>query len=135
MQFPNGTTFAIADGKHLRLFRNSGDAHQLQLQELPLPVLSSFDKGSSGSRHRSTAANPDGQLQDEDGHAAATAAFLNQQVLSGQIEGLYVVAPPRTLGELRRHYHASLKAKLLGELDKEHTGDSAEKLLKALLAA
>jgi protein required for attachment to host cells len=135
MQFPKGTTFAVADGKNLRLFRNSGDERKLQLQELPRPSLDAHGQGSGSGGHRSSAANPDGQIQGEDGHAAATAAYLNRQVLAGAIEDLYIVAPPRTLGELRRHYHASLKAKLLGELDKEHTGDRAEQLMQALTAA
>ena len=134
MQFPKGTTFAVADGRKLRLFRNTGDALQLELKELAPPVLEPHDAGS-GSRHRNSAANPDDQLSEEDGHAAATAAYLNRQVLVGEIHNLFVVAPPRTLGELRRHYHASLKLKLIGELDKEHTGDTPEKLLKALVAA
>ena len=37
------------------------------------------------------------------------------------------------LGELRQHYHAKLKDKLLGELNKEHIHDAIDHLQDALL--
>jgi protein required for attachment to host cells len=133
MQFPNNTTIAVSDGQKLRLFRNTGTEQHLALHELPDVVMEQHNKGS-GKRH-SSAANPDSRQPDEDSYASATAQHLNKQVLLGQIEHLYIVAPPRTLGELRRNYHPSLKAKLLGELGKEHANDTVEMLERALVAA
>ena len=54
-------------------------------------------------------------------------------MLTGKIAQLFVVAPPRTLGVLRQHYHVALKEKLLGELDREHTHDKIEWLREALI--
>lgn len=134
MKFPKSATIAVTDGRTLRLFRNEGDEGNLSLQELPTSKLHPHDKGS-GQRHRSSPANPDARGLDEDSHASAAADLLNQQVLGGAIQHLYVVAPPRTLGELRKHYHSKLRDALIGEMPHEHTHDSPDALEKALSKA
>jgi protein required for attachment to host cells len=48
---------------------------------------------------------------------------------------LFVIAPPRALGELRLHYSEALKKKLVGELAKEHTHDALPFLEQALKEA
>jgi protein required for attachment to host cells len=116
------------------LFRNEGDEANLALKELPVAKLHPHDKGSSQGHH-SSSANPDDKSQEEGSYASATADLLNQRVLSGEIDHLYVVAPPRTLGDLRKHYHAKLRDKLIGEMHHEHTQDSVQTLQKALSRA
>ena len=34
---------------------------------------------------------------------------------------MFLIADPRTLGEMRRHFHASLREKIIGELAKDFT--------------
>ncbi|MEO7385474.1 MAG: host attachment protein [Gammaproteobacteria bacterium] len=134
MQYPHGTTIAVTDGQKLRLFRNTGDESHLQLLESPPPDIEGHNKGS-GRRHHNSPGNPDPSRQEEDSYSSAVADWLNEQVLAGKIGPIYIVAPPRALGELRRHYHTTLKDKLLGELDKEHTNDTVEVLHQALTHA
>lgn len=134
MQYPHGTTIAVTDGQKLRVFRNTGNEQELKLMELPKPEVHAPSHGATRAHH-SGAANASERHQEEDSFAAATAAWLNAQVLSGQIDNLYIVAPARTLGELRRHYHHKLQARLIGELNKEHTHDTPEFLQEALLRA
>jgi protein required for attachment to host cells len=134
MEFPKGTTIAVADGKRLRVYRTYGEGPQLQLAELPEPKLQPHNKGT-GRHHHSGDDNPDERSLEEDSYADAAADWLNQGVLSGDIKKLYIVAPPRTLGELRRHYHKALQAVLLGELGKEHTHDDLSHLHEALVKA
>jgi protein required for attachment to host cells len=134
MQYPHGTTIAVTDGQKLRVFRNTGNEQHLRLLELPQPQLADAYKGAS-HQHHDGAANPTERQLEEDRYTTATASWLNSQVLSGQIEQLFVVAPPRTLGALRPHYHQKLQASLLGELGKEHTHDTAEFLHEALVRA
>ncbi|WP_243451998.1 host attachment protein [Sphingosinicella soli] len=50
--------------------------------------------------------------------------MLNKRVLDGKIDALIIVAAPRTLGELRKHYHKALSAVLVGEILKDLTGHS-----------
>ena len=121
MQLPKGTTVAVADGVTLHLYRNAGDEVHPKLTALPPATLGQVNR-SSGDRHYSSSANPNDSQQREAGFAAATAAWLNEQALAGKIEHLYVIAAPKTLGELRRHYHKALESKLLGELAKDLTG-------------
>jgi len=134
MQYPNGATIAVADGERLRVFRNSGDENHLRLEELAEPQLHGHNKGS-GRRHHNGSDDPDASRLREDSFASAAADWLNEQAVSGAIERLFIVATPKTLGELRRHYHKTLEANLLGELAGEHTGDSIEHLHKVLATA
>ena len=39
--------------------------------------------------------------------------------LDGTIEHLVVVSDPRTLGEMRKHFHRDLRGKIIGELAKD----------------
>ena len=73
--------------------------------------------------------------QEEDRFAAKTAAMLNKRAQAGGFEQLIVVAPPKTLGELRKHYGKELSAKLTGELAKDLTGRPVKDIEEALAKA
>ncbi len=134
MQLPKGTTVAVADGEILKLFRNTGDATNPKLIALPGSDVSSDNKGS-GARHQSSSANPDNSQVEEDSFAAGIADLLNRQVLDGKVTDLIVIAAPRTLGELRKHYHNKLSATLVGEISKDLTGHSLQDIEKAIATA
>ena len=110
MILPTGTTVAVADGETVRLFRSTGVKPGVHLVEIT---------AAPGARHHTGSANPDGKRLDEDDFAAATAAFLNKLSLDGTIKHLVVVSDPRTLGELRKHFHRDLRGKIIGELAKD----------------
>ena len=132
MILPKGALVAVVDGEKLVMFKNTGDLTP-ELTALPTPDINSVG-GGSGS-HPSSAANPDDSTQAEDGYAAGVAALLNQQALSGQFEHLFVVAAPKTLGELRKHWHKALEAKLVGELAKDLTGQTTDAIATAIANA
>ena len=134
MILPNSATVAVADGETLKLFRNGAHDGALSLSAIAAPELDGGNAGSGG-RHRSSAGNPDDKTQAEDGFAAASAAWLNRQVLDGKINALMVIAAPRTLGELRRHYHKQLQAVLVGELAKDLVGRPVAEIEAAVAAA
>ena len=134
MLIPHGTIIAVADGAILNLFRNSGSDIEPTLAALPDVHVSSENTGS-GAHHPSSAANPDDNQQAEDSFAAGIAAVLNKRVLDGTIEHLVIIAAPRTLGELRKHYHKALAAILLGEIPKDLTRHTVDDLEKRLVAA
>ena len=133
MQLPRGATVAVADGEKVNLFHNTGDEGSPKLAALPGPDVDSDNKGSGG-RHHSSSANPDVSQVAEDSFSVGVAEFLNRQVLEGKIAHLVVVAAPRTLGELRKHYHKSLSATLVGEIPKDLTGHSVHDIEKAIAA-
>jgi protein required for attachment to host cells len=118
MILPTGTTVAVADGEMVRLFHNTGvkpGVHLVEITETPPPAAHS----GSGVRHHTGSANPDGRRLVEDDFAAATAAFLNKLSLDGTIEHLVIISDPRTLGEMRKHFHRDLRGKIIGEIAKD----------------
>lgn len=133
MILSHGDVIAVVDGAKFELFRNEGSGTEPALAALPAPALSEHDK-SSGAHHYTSSGNPTGHLLDEDAHAAAVAGWLNQQVLGGKIARLVVIAAPRTLGEMRRHYHKALSSALISELALDLAGRGDQAVLKALKA-
>jgi protein required for attachment to host cells len=61
------------------------------------------------------------QIQ-EDRFAAEAAEMLRKRALSNDFEQLVIVAPPRTLGELRKRYHKTVETRLIAEIDRDLTG-------------
>ena len=134
MQLPKGATVAVADGEKLNLFRNTGDEGHAKLTALPRPEIDHDHKGSD-TGHRSSSANPDDHQVDEDGFSTGVAGLLNRQVLDGKIDKLLIIAAPRTLGELRKHFHKKLSAILVGEISKDLAGHTLQDVEKAIAAA
>jgi protein required for attachment to host cells len=134
MILPNDATVAVVDGEKLRLFRNKGVEPRVHLIEETVTSIQPANQGS-GARHRSTSANPDRWRLDEDDFAASAAAHLNRQMLDGEIVSLFVIADPRTLGELRRHFHDVTRQNLIGDLARDFTGSSIEAIEAALARA
>ncbi len=131
MLLPHGTIIALVDGENFELFRNSGREAEPELEPMPSPKLDEHNKGA-GTHHQSTSANPSSHRLEEDAHAAAVAEWLNGQVLGHKIETLVVIADPRTLGEMRNHYHKQLKQVLHGELAKDFIGKQGPEIIEAL---
>ncbi|MCE3544116.1 host attachment family protein, partial [Escherichia coli] len=73
--------------------------------------------------------------QEEDRFAAETADMLKRRALANDFESLVIIAPPRTLGELRKHYHKEDSDRLKGELAKDLTGHPVADIEKALQSA
>ena len=134
MLLPQGATIAVADGEKLKLFRNTGQENSPKLTAVDAGPIDQ-DNHSSGARHHTSAANHDHGQVEEDSHSAGVAAMLNQEVTSGRVKHLVVIASPRALGELRKHFSKQLSAVLLGEIDKDLTGHSTADIEKAIAAA
>lgn len=133
MLLPHGTLIALVDGERFELYRNSGNEAHPELAVIDTPKLDEQNKGS-GNRHYSSAGNPQASLLNEDAHAAAVTEWLNGQALAHKLEALVVIAAPRTLGEMRKHYHKQLEATLLGELSKDLVGRTGPDIIDALKA-
>lgn len=118
MQLAHGTIVAVADGKTFTLYRNGGSDGAPRLTAIGSPGVGRDDI-ASGGRHHSSSANPDDAQLVEDGHAGAVASVLNKMALENDFAALVIIAPPKTLGELRQHWHKALTAKLTAEIGKE----------------
>ena len=130
MLLPHGTVVALLDGQHFELFRNTGDEGTPELTAFDRPALDSSNH--SGTSHHSSSGNHDHGMVSEDAHAAAAADWLNEQVLGHKIDNLVIFAAPRTLGELRKHYHDRTQQVILKEYNKDLIGSQASEVLAAL---
>jgi len=146
MQVSHNACVLIADGRKMMFLRNEGDAIHPHLvvehaEELSNPSdqdQKSDAAGRSGMmsrRGQNSFEESDFHQIAEDRFAGDAAELLKQRALSGSFESLIVVAPPRTLGELRKHYHASVSDRLAGEIHKDLTGHSMSDIEAALVAA
>ena len=131
MHLPHGLVVAVMDGEKMNLYRNTGDEGHPKLSAMPHVAVHAETSGA-GSSHHSSAANPDESRKVEDNFAVSAASWLNQQALSAQFEHLFVIAAPKTLGELRKHLHKSVEQKMLGEMAKDLTGHSIADIEAAL---
>jgi len=86
-------------------------------------------------RHQDSGRKPDSTDLEELAHGAAAAEWLNAEAIAGNIEALLIIADPKTLGEMRHHYHVELKQLLAGEIDKTLTGQTTDKIEAAIAAA
>ena len=140
MLLSHDTTIVVTDGQKLRLFRNTGTEFHMTLTELALPDVHGDLEGAA--RHQHTGGDNKDQLRQqhrstikdhqEASFELAVAKWLNHEIASNRIGTLFVIAPPRALGELRLHYSEGLKKKLVGELAKEHTRDTVQVLEQVL---
>ncbi len=127
MQLAHGTIVAVADGKKFTLYRNGGSDSAPALTAIGSPGVGRH-VSDAGVRHHGGAANPSDRQIDEDGFAAATAGVLNTMALANEIDTLVVIAPPKTLGELRQHWHKVTAGKITAEIGKEMTGASTAEI-------
>ena len=146
MQVPHNTFVVVADGQKMLFFRNEGDAEFLKLeverkveQELPADRdLKTDGPGrtfdASGGAGRSAYEEVDFHQLEEDRFAAETAEMLKHRALRNEFESLIIVAPPKTLGELRKHYHKEVEKRLTGEIAKDLTGHPVTEIEKILQA-
>jgi len=130
MLLPHGAVIALVDGRNFELYRNAGNEAAPELTALPSPSLDTHNH--SGASHHSSAGNHADSLVSEDAHANAVAQWLNSQVLGHKIESLVVFAAPRTLGEMRRHYHKQTERALLEEFPRDLVGRQPDLILDAL---
>jgi protein required for attachment to host cells len=130
MLLPHGTVIALVDGRNFELYRNAGDEAEPELQALDAPKLDAHNH--SGSGHHSSAGNHADKQVDEDAHAIAATNWINSQVLAGKIKSLVVFASPKTLGEMRRHYHKMTTQALLKEYHKDLSGKPVADIIAAM---
>jgi protein required for attachment to host cells len=140
MLLPHDTTIVVTDGQKLRLFRNTGTEFHMALTELPHPDVHGDVEGAGRHQHTGGDNKDQRRLQDrsldkdhqEASFGSAVARWLNHEIATGKIGRLFVIAPPRALGELRLHYGEALKQILVGELAKEHSNDALHVLEQVL---
>ena len=142
MQIPHDSFVLVADGRKSLFFRNEGDGAfpNLIVEEKEVDINPSHGEqasdlaGHASNTLGSSMDEVDFHQQAEDRFAADMAEMLKARALRNDYEALVVVAPPRTLGELRKHYHKEVERRLVAEVPKDLVNvpvAEIEKLLQA----
>ncbi|MHA7820326.1 MAG: baeRF12 domain-containing protein [Erythrobacter sp.] len=135
MKLPQNAHVAVVDGETFLLFRNEGQAFEPRLRKEDSPDLD-VTNFSAGVKHQDDIGQRLGRTDlAELGHAAAAAEWLSAKVISNDIHDVLIIADPKSLGEMRRHYHSELEKRVVGEIDKTLTGQPVEKIEQAIVAA
>lgn len=132
MILKHNTEVCVADGRKLLLLVNAGDTKFPDLQVIRLEEQDNPPNReqkterpgrtfSSAGVRRSAYEDADFQQLAEDRFAADAADILRKRALENRFEELIVIAAPKTLGELRSHYHKEVVARIIAEIAKEAT--------------
>ena len=133
MPLANNALVLVTDGRKTLFFRNHGDENQIDLRteafderpDLADRDLKSDAAGSSKQSFgfgRPAMEETDFHQQEEDRWAHAAAEEVNRRVLANGFDALAIIAPPKTLGLIRKKLHKEAERRLVCEIPKEMTG-------------
>jgi protein required for attachment to host cells len=133
MPLPNNALVLVIDGRKTLFFRNHGDQNQIDLrteafderEDAPNHELKTDAAGTSaqsGGYGRPSYEETDFHRQEEERWAHAAAEKINKRALANDFDALAIIAPPKTLGELRRKLHKEAAERVVCEIPKEMTG-------------
>ena len=145
MPLANHALVLVTDGRKTLFFRNHGDVNQIDLRTEAHDERADASDGemktdapgrsqSSVGPGRSSYDETDFHQQAEDRWAKAAAEQVNKRALAHDFEALAIIAPPRTLGELRKQLHKEAARRVVCEIPKEMTGHTI-KDIEALLVS
>jgi len=133
MKIDHDALVMVVDGGKMLLFRNHGDAAYPHLEvEEALELYNPPDQEQASDapgRTQASAGTARSAMEQTDFHELEEMHFavdamerLNDRALANNFESLIIVAPPRTLGTLRKHYRKELKTRLTAEVPKDLSG-------------
>ena len=145
MDIPKDTHVLVMDGGKLLMFKNDGtDAKPVLnvVMHLAQDSAATRDQGTErpGRAHesvgtrRSSHEQTDFHQLDEVQFAIDAADMLKREVLAHHIDGLLIVAAPRTLGELRKHLHTEVERRVIGEISKDLAWRPTDEIMAAIAA-
>jgi protein required for attachment to host cells len=145
ISIPHDAFVFVGDGRKALFLRNEGDEKYLNLkteqvfrdQNPPTREQGSDQPGrtfSSVGARRSAVEEADWHVIEEQRFAHEVAAALQRIVRDRKVKALVVVAPPRTLAELRRAFHTEVKSRIVAEIDKDLTKQPIYEIEKHLAA-
>lgn len=147
IQLPHHAWILVGDGRKALVLRNEGDARHPNLKTAQVfdggrvPPTSELGTDKPGRAINSRDGRRSG-VEQTDWHDLAEQRFaidvahaLETQHATGDIGALVVVAPPRTLAELRRSFSDGLRSKIIAEVDKDLTKHPVHEIERLLFAA
>jgi protein required for attachment to host cells len=131
LRIPHHALEFVGDGRKALFLRNDGDEKFPNLRTEKVfedANPPSHEQGTDrpghigkGSQRRSSVEPTDWHDIEEHHFARKVAATLEQVIRTRKVKALVVVAPPRTLADLRNAFHADVKACIIAEINKDLT--------------
>ena len=132
ISIPHDAFVFVGDGRKALFLRNEGDekfpnlkTEKVFLDKNPSTHEQGSDRPgrsfSSVGSGRSSVESTDWHDIEEHRFADHVAAALERLVRERGVKTVVVVAPPRTLAELRKAFHADVKRRIVAEIDKDLT--------------
>lgn len=118
---PHDTLLLVADGEKMMFLRNQGKGAQPEFEletRQNRPALPDHD-GKQGTA--TGGGDQDYHKDEENRFAASLSEQLRMRALADDFDALIIIAPPRTLGELRKNLHTEVEKRIIMELAKEMT--------------
>lgn len=144
-RIPHDALVFVGDGQKALFLRNVGDALSPSFKTEKVfedKNPSTREQGSDRPGRVSEAALPgrrsaveqtDWHEMEERCFAQKVASAMEKMVRASENSVLVVVAPPRTLADLRNAFHDDVKARLVAEINKDLTKMPVDKIGKYLL--
>jgi protein required for attachment to host cells len=143
LKIPHNAFVFVGDGRKALFLRNEGDALSPNLKTEKVFEDDNPPTHEQGTDRPGRVAKPSGRsaVEPVDWHdieehrfARRVAAALEQLVRARDVKALIVVAPPRTLADLRDAFHADVKARIVAEIHKDLTRHPVDDIARHLLA-
>lgn len=141
----NGAWVVIGDGKKALVLHNEGDAELLNLRRVSVREQSNpatRDQGTDAAGRASNTVNGrGGSMAETDWHeieetrfAISLAEDVNAAAREHLFKDLIVVAPPKTLAELRKEWSKETAGLVVAEIAKDYTHHPIPEIERLLLS-
>lgn len=145
MPIASNALVLVTDGRKTLFFRNHGDVNQIDLRteahdervDLSDGEMKTDAAGTnqqSGGYGRSIYEETDFHQLEEDRWAKSAAEEVNKRALANDFDALAIIAPPKTLGEIRRKLHKEAIKRVVCEIPKEMTGHTIADIEKLIVS-
>jgi protein required for attachment to host cells len=140
---PHSALVVVGDGRKALFFRNEGTPRHVNLvveRVLEQDNPPTHEQGTSkpgrylgvDAKSRSAVEETDWHQLAEDRFAHEISAALYRLAHAHAFEQLIVVAPPKTMGNLRESFHPEVTQRIVAEIPKDLTGQPKEEIARVI---
>jgi protein required for attachment to host cells len=145
LEIPHDAFVFVGDGRKALFLRNAGDEKYLNFKTERVFVDDNppaHEQGSdrpgrafkrAGTNLRSGVDQTDWHELEQHRFAHRVATAMERLVRERKVQALVVVAPPRTLADLRGAFHSDVKRRIIGEIGKDLTKHPIREIEKHLM--